>query len=148
MVEKSPFSKIDHVGIIVRDIEKAKKHYQLLGIGPFVPAKVVFLERILRGKSIDPDSIMYKEEMAKLGPIKIQLIEPVVGRPIMREFLETKGEGASHISFHVDDIDKEEAKLVAKGLTVLYRSRYESGGGSTSLVTDKVGGVIFELEQL
>ena len=33
MVERLPFSKIDQVGIVVKDMEKAIEYYQSLGIG-------------------------------------------------------------------------------------------------------------------
>lgn len=35
MTENSLFSKIDQIGIVVKDMDKAIEHYQSLGIGPF-----------------------------------------------------------------------------------------------------------------
>ena len=32
--EKSSFLEIDHVGVIVRDMDRAIEHYRSLGIGP------------------------------------------------------------------------------------------------------------------
>ncbi len=36
MTEQLPFSKVDQIGVIVRDIDKAVEYYQSLGIGPFI----------------------------------------------------------------------------------------------------------------
>ena len=37
MPDKSLFSKVDHIGVVVRDIDKAVEYYESLGIGPFEP---------------------------------------------------------------------------------------------------------------
>ena len=145
-VEKSLFSKVDHVGIIVRDIDKAIEHYQSLGIGPFRPFNIAYTERKMRGKPAgDVKNIV---RVAQMGQIQLELIQPVEGESLPKEFLETKGEGISHIGFSVDDVDKERAKLEEKGFTVIYSSRFQNGGGAAHFDTDKVGGVIFELIQM
>ena len=33
----SPFSKVHHVGIIVKDVDKTVEYYGTFGIGPFEP---------------------------------------------------------------------------------------------------------------
>jgi len=54
MTEKSPFSKIDHVGILVKDLDKAIEHYQSLGIGPFqqIPMDTV-INKTMYGETSD-----------------------------------------------------------------------------------------------
>ena len=146
-MEKSPFSRVDQIGIVVRDMNKAVDYYQSLGIGPFEPmGDLVYTERIVLGKPVDFDSIKLDIRFAKIGPIEVELIQPVEGEFLWKEFLETKGEGIIHLGFYVDDIDKEEAKLVKEGLTVLYRSRFQNGGAAI-FDTGKVGGVVLELIQ-
>ena len=51
-MERSPFSKIDHIGVIVRDMDKAIEYYQRLGIGPFESLyhKIAIIETKERGK--------------------------------------------------------------------------------------------------
>ena len=148
MMEKSPFSRVDQIGIVVRDMNKAVDYYQSLGIGPFEPmGDLVYTERIVLGKPVDFDSIKLDIRFAEIGPIEVELIQPVEGEFLWKEFLETKGEGIIHLGFYVDDIDKEEAKLVKEGLAVLYRSRFQNGGGAAIFDTGKVGGVVLELIQ-
>ena len=148
MKEDSLFSKIDHVGLVVRDIDKAIEYYQSLGIGPFEPPpNVASRERKVRGKPIPVDSIKVKEKSARIGPLLFQLIQPVEGESIWKEFLETRGEGVQHLGFIVDDIEKEEARLVAKGVEPVQTSRFIAGGGYTYFDTGRVGGVLTELIQ-
>ena len=148
MMEKSPFSKLDHIGVVVRDFDKTVEYYQSLGIGPFESVQgLSSVERIMRGKPIAIDSFKVKEQNARIGPVLIQVLQPVEGESIWKEFLDAKGEGVHHLGFLVDDIEKEEAELVEKGYSVLYRSRFKGGGGAAYFDTGKVGGVLFELIQ-
>jgi len=145
-IGKSPFSKLHHIGAIVSDVDKTAEYYESLGIGPFDPLVLSPKERILRGKPAD--DLKLKIRMAHVGPVRFELIQPVAGKgSIWKEFLDSRGEGISHLAFLVDDLDKEEAELVKKGLNVIFRVRFQNGGGTTYLETDKVGGVVFELFQ-
>ena len=147
-MEKSPFSKLDHIGVVVRDFDRAVKHYESLGIGPFLAVEgLSSIERRMYGKVIPIDSFKLKEKNARMGSVMLQLMQPVEGETIWKEFLDKRGEGIQHLGFLVDDIDKEEARMVAKGYTVLYRSRFKGGGGSNYFDTGKVGGVLIELIQ-
>lgn len=46
------------------------------------------------GKSVDLNSIKLKIKIAKLGSAELELIQPVEGESLWKEFLETKGEGS------------------------------------------------------
>ncbi len=151
MKEKSPFSGIDQVGIVVRDLDKAIEYYQSLGIGPFQSHKANYVSRELKGHPIDSHVVTIKVAVAKIGNIEFELIQPVAHGPHWMDFLETKGEGVQHIGFHVncpDGIDREEVKLAGKGLEIIYKSRVKRDDGSVSgamyLDTSRVGGVLFE----
>jgi len=147
-IEKSPLSKVDHVGVIVRDMDKAIEHYQSLGIGPFERLKKVgFAKSEVLGKPIELDAIKIKARIAKMGQIGFELIQPVAGESLWKEFLETKGEGINHLGYLVDDIDKETAELEEKGYKVLWSARFTNGGGAAYFDTRQVGGVIVELMQ-
>jgi len=144
MAEKSPFSKLVQVSVVVKDIDMAIGHYQSLGIGPFRWISLDALtEKMQYGKPVD---LNLKVAIAKVGSVEIELIQPVEGAPLQQEFLDTKGEGINHIGFLVDDIDAEEANLAKKGLKVVQRVRRQVGG-SSYFDTREVGGVLFELYQ-
>ena len=108
MTEKSAFSKLDHIGVIVRDADKAVEYYQSLGIGPFVliADKINIIEKRVKGKPIPLDGMLNKEYNGKMGSLQLQILQPVTGDYYWKEFLETRGEGIQHLGFSVDDIDK------------------------------------------
>jgi len=143
-IEKLPFLRIDHVGVVVKDMDRAIEYYSSLGIGPFEPLRVTVTERKVWGKRVE--NIKLKVRVTQMGPVQFELIEPVEGESIQKEFLESKGEGINHLGFFVDDIDKEVAKLVKKGFKVISSGRW-LGGGFAYFDTDKVGGVQTELIQ-
>ncbi|MFC1992502.1 VOC family protein [Chloroflexota bacterium] len=149
MLNKSPFAKFDHVGIVVKDIDKAVEYYESLGLGPFFEhmTNVKFIEWRMRDKPIDMDSVKNARRIGRAGQIKIELIQPVKGESIWKEFLETKGEGIQHLAFSVDNIERETNNLKEKGLTVLFSNRTEDGGGTTYFDTREVGGIIIEIVQ-
>jgi 4-hydroxyphenylpyruvate dioxygenase-like putative hemolysin len=132
-----------HVGVVVRDLDKAMKYFQSIGIGPFTanPSEVA-TDRKVYGK---PANIKLKGAEAQLGPIKFELIQPVEGESVQKEFLENKGEGMNHIGFIVDDLETEVRKLEKKGFSVISSGKIPPSGGFAYVGTNKVGGVIIEL---
>jgi methylmalonyl-CoA/ethylmalonyl-CoA epimerase len=117
MVESSPFAKLIQVGIVVKDLDQAVEHFSSLGFGPFQPLhKPENAEEYFRGK---PMKAEMKICAAKMGPVDLELIQPVSGKSPHQEFLDRNGEGIQHIAFAVDDLKKEVARLTEKGATVL-----------------------------
>lgn len=146
MERKSPFSRIHHIGVVVRDIDKTIDYLSSLGIGPFEPphAEPPVTEKLVRGKPVD---YSLKMSNAKMEGVNIELLQPVKGESVQKEFLESRGEGIQHIGFAVDDrdsLDSEVARLVKKGVKIL-SSIKRPGGGNAYLDTGVVGGVVIEL---
>lgn len=138
--------KFWHVGVLVADIEKAAKYYEGLGIGPFeVPSDLATTDRKVYGKPA-PD-VKNLARMALLGPVEVELVQPVTGKSVQREFLDKHGEGINHIAFIVDNLDKETDTLIKKGFKIISSGMIVGGGGFAYFNTDKVGGVVFELVQ-
>jgi methylmalonyl-CoA/ethylmalonyl-CoA epimerase len=139
--ERTPFTQVHHVGVVVEDMEKAVKHYQSLGMGPFEPLEVTPAEGVFRGKTLITTPII---RMGTVGGIVIELLQPTEEESLIKEFFEAKGEGIHHIAFLVDDIDEETDRLVKKGFEVI-SSRKFGEGGCAFFDTGKVGGVFIEL---
>ena len=147
MAGNSPFSKLDHVGMVVKDLDTAVEHLQSLGIGPFKPFnRVVRQSAKLYGRSVDPDDVKLRIKLVDIGGgVKIEVIQPLGGGP-WQDFLEAGHEGIHHLAFAVDDVSEQEAKLVQKGFTVLYSVRFEGGGGAVYLDASKFGGLVDVIE--
>ena len=138
--KKSPFSKLHHIAIVVRDMEKAIRFYTSIGVGPFEDYPP--LKEYVR---LDvPDEVGFhnvKIKLVQVGPIQIQLIQPGEGKSLYKDFLETKGEGVYHLGFVVDDVDDSEAELKKIGLKVLSSGRREDGSGFSYMDTTEKAGV-------
>jgi methylmalonyl-CoA epimerase len=91
--EEAMIRKIDHVGIVVRDLDKAVKTYKdLYGLSPI---KIETLEDVKARIAFIP-----------VGEVLIELLEPTApGSGRIGRFLEENGEGFHHIALRVEDID-------------------------------------------
>lgn len=61
MAEDSPFSKAEHIGVVIRNMDRAVEYYESLGIGPFKPLNHKLLtQQEMLGKPVEPDSFALK----------------------------------------------------------------------------------------
>jgi methylmalonyl-CoA/ethylmalonyl-CoA epimerase len=141
--------KFSHVSLVVKDMDKAIKYFEGLGLGPFPPflggPGMPFTGKMIRGKPADYDMDL---RLAKgdMGGMGFELVQPLKGKSVYKEFLDKKGEGVHHIAFFVDDVDAEIVDMQKLGFKVV-----QSGAMSNSkwayFDTDKLGGMMIELCQ-
>jgi methylmalonyl-CoA/ethylmalonyl-CoA epimerase len=99
-------NKIEHIGIAVKDLQKASEIYsKLLGVSSYKKEEVES-ERVIT-------------EFFKLGDAKIELLASLDEESAISKFLEKKGEGIHHIAFHVEDIYAEMERLTKEGFILL-----------------------------
>jgi len=128
--------RIDHVAIIVRNIEEALAFYRdTLGIAPGaiteVPTEQVRIAFLPLGGP---------------GGSEIELIEPLAPDSSLARFLEKRGEGLHHICLEVDDIDAALTELQAQGAAVLdQQPRVAAEGRAVFLHPKGTHGVLVEL---
>jgi methylmalonyl-CoA epimerase len=128
--------RIDHVAIIVRNIEEALAFYRdTLGIEPGaikeVPTEQVRIAFLPMGGP---------------GGSEIELIEPLTPDSSLSRFLEKRGEGLHHICLEVDDIDAALAEMQARGAAVLdQQPRVAAEGRAIFLHPKGTHGVLLEL---
>ena len=139
--------KFHHVGMVVRNVDQAVGFFQGLGIGPFESSKLIHINRRMYGKPV-PGDVRVIVKTTTIGPIGIELIQPVTGKSTPQEWLESHGEGISHLAFVVDDIEEAKSTMVEEGFNIIYSSDNEGGGGMAFFSTSEVGGIIIELEEL
>ncbi len=148
MPEETPWARVDQIGIVVSDLDRAIKHYESLGLGPFKSRKPSYLSRELYGRPVPPDAVLIKVASAQSGPLQLELVEPVAEGTHWMEFLRAKGEGINHLGLFVDDFDIEAAKLLEKGYRIIYKSTFQFPNGALGRAayfdTDKVGGILIE----
>ena len=137
--------EIDHVGVVVKNLDNTIGFLTALGLGPFSIHTSYHPAATVRGKKAH---YRVKVAMAQQGPVQLELIEYLGGDTIHREFLEQKGEGLHHIRLKVSDIDSTLNKFAQMGIGVLQQDKFVGGGGLAYLDTAKIGGIIIELVQL
>jgi hypothetical protein len=102
------------------------KDYQSIGIASFQPEFLIdsskFAEYLVYGKTPDP-VVKTRVAMGQMGPLGIELLQPVEGETVHKELLEKTGEGIGHIAYTVDDLEEETAKLVEKGFPIILSIR-------------------------
>lgn len=143
------FSRIEQVGIVVRDLDKAIKRYESLNIGPFRQHKSTYLSRELWGKPVPSDAVLARLAHADAGPLEVELIQPVAESSHWMQFLKTKGEGVHHFGFFVEDVEMEKAKLVENEFRIVYESTYRRADGFVGHAIyfdiSEVGDILFEV---
>ncbi len=140
--------KLNTLIVQVKDIDKAVEHYQSLGISPFSPEHIIDRATYKDLKVSRPGDMKakIKSRMAQLDPVRLEVSQPAEGDSFQQEFLDSKGEGVSHIAFTVEDIKAETAKMIEKGFPVVVSGTRESGFMAI-FDTCKVGGLYIELVQ-
>ncbi|WP_342619463.1 VOC family protein [Rhodoferax sp. GW822-FHT02A01] len=146
MAQPKLFNDAHHVCIIVRDIEKATKYYESLGIGPWkdFPSLEPYLGHLDEDGKSAYMSLHYR--FANLNNIQLQLCQPKEGKSPQWKFLLEKGEGVYHIGFSVEDLDASEKVAQEIGLEVRAHGRRADGAGFTYFETENEGaGVTLEI---
>ncbi|MFW9990725.1 MAG: VOC family protein [Candidatus Odinarchaeota archaeon] len=132
----SKFSKVDQIGIVVKDMETSMKFYKKM----FRPDPFLTLEI--------GDSSRLKLGIFQLGEVQIELIQIIKGETIHSRFLEKHGEGLHHLGFFVENLEEELALLEKGGIKVLEEGNILEAGKYAYLDTEKLLGIVLELIQL
>jgi methylmalonyl-CoA/ethylmalonyl-CoA epimerase len=141
--------ELDHVGIIVRDINTAIEYYQRINKELSTQTELKPFE----GKLFKMDvarsaetSIQFKACFVQNNSVRIEFIEPLAGKNIFNDYLEKNGEGLVLLAFRVDDLRKEKARLVEAGIPVIASAKRSDGSDWEILFdTRESGNVIFAL---
>jgi len=128
--------KINHVAVVVEDIESALEFWRdALGIGldhiedvPSQNARVAFLP---------------------VGGSEVELVQPTSEDSGTARFLREKGGGMHHLCLQVDDILGMLGRLKARGVRLVNEEPLELEGRKMAFIHPKsTGGVLVELYEL
>ncbi len=139
---------IEHIGIVVKDVEKAMETYgSLLGWGPFEALEIDMKNFSYRGRLCDA---RLKVALSQGGSVQIDLIEVLEGETPYSDFLREKGEGLHHFCCAaVDDLDRVLAELNAEGIEPVFHGALPDLGLRVAYVVgDKTEGVMIELYEV
>ncbi|NOZ29279.1 MAG: VOC family protein [Chloroflexi bacterium] len=136
---------IRQVAIIVKDIEQTARRYaDLFGMEmPQIHITDPEEKTHIRYRG-QPTQGRAKLAFFQMGPIALELIEPIDGPSTWQEFLDTHGEGVHHIAFHVEGMDEVLELLESKGMPLVQRGEF-TGGRYAYVDTTSQLGVMLEL---
>jgi methylmalonyl-CoA/ethylmalonyl-CoA epimerase len=128
--------KIDHVAIVVQDIDAALKFWQqTFGL------ELDHVEDVPSQKS--------KVAFLPVGESEIELVQPTTPDSGLANFLEKRGEGMHHICIEVEDINATMVELKSKGVRLINEVPEELPGRKMAFIHPKTAnGVLVELYQL
>jgi len=140
---------LHHICLLVNNIEKTESNFaKLFGVGPFVatPYEAPTSKATVRGIH---QGYKLKFANVKIGPITLELVEPVEGECELTESLKEQGEGLHHLAFCCPPpIDNELAKWKKLGIEPLQvdKSIYEDPRyGWAYMDTEKLVGCVIEI---
>jgi methylmalonyl-CoA/ethylmalonyl-CoA epimerase len=136
--------KINQIGIVVRDLEKAVKFYQ-----DFLGFSFNILNRPpesceLHGKTTH---FCLKTAFAMAEGVQIEIIQVLEGDTAHTEFLKKHGEGVHHFGYFVEDLEAELSKCAALGIGILSKGEF-MGTKWSYLDTEALSGIIHEYIEL
>jgi methylmalonyl-CoA/ethylmalonyl-CoA epimerase len=130
------FKKLSHIGIAVKNLMRSSETFQ----------------KILDVQDIHIESVPDQKvniAMLEIGGTHIELLEGSSEDSPIIKFIEKKGEGIHHLSFEVEDLEKELSRMRSEGFNLLdEKPRVGAGGSLIAFVHPKsTNGVLIELNQ-
>ena len=143
-------TRIDHVGIACRDLDRAIGLYQAT-FGLEVVSLEVHEEQGVREAmlAVGPAAEVPGADVAGGRPGYVQLLEPLGPDTPVGKFLTRRGEGIHHVGYGVSDIVEALATVAGTGIRLVdERPRHGSMGASIAFLHPAdLGGVLTELVQ-
>lgn len=136
---------------VVKDINQTARYYENMGIASFRPKKRFDTSEAsnvkVNGKATQA-RMTAETRIMQIGPIDYELIKPDEGASIFKQCLEKRGEGIIDLTFSVADLEKETARLVKKGVNVIFSGTPAKGKPFAFFDTREEGGdVLIKLVQ-
>ncbi len=127
--------QIDHLGIAVKDLQKAARIYELLGLK---------VERVA-----DLPEHGVRVAFIPVGESAIELLQPTSNEGAVAHFLEKHGEGLHHLALRVTDVETALATLKERGVRLIDETPRPGAEGRVAFLHPKsTGRVLIELVEV
>jgi methylmalonyl-CoA/ethylmalonyl-CoA epimerase len=125
--------KIDHIGIVVQDIQKALSVYRnALGL----PLKEV----------VEVNDQQVQVAFLPIGESNIELVQPITDDSSIAKYVANRGEGIHHICIEVEDIEHALAQLKNHDVRLIDETPRQGAHGRVAFIHPKgAHGVLIEL---
>jgi methylmalonyl-CoA/ethylmalonyl-CoA epimerase len=144
------FKDFVQIGVVVSDLDKSIRNLsEIFGIGPFrvldwPPADRKDMKRYYHG---EPTEFTARMAFTELGPIELEIIQPLDGKSCWSDFLDEHGEGIHHIRFNVNKIEPIEGYMAQHDI---FSAQHGSGirPGTNWMLFDSAEKVGFIIEAM
>ena len=129
-------TKLDHVGIAVKQMEEALAFYRdVLGIPPSG-------EEVIEEQKV-------RVAFLPVGDTELELLESTTPDGPVARFIEKRGEGIQHIALRVESIEDALQELREKGYRLIdQQPRYGAGNARIAFLhPGSAGGILLELSE-
>lgn len=120
---------ITRIGLVVNNLEEVMENYRnLLGIGSWEVCDVKppeYYDLKYYGK---PTVYTGRASFVQLGPVQLELIQPLSGVNIYSDFIRDNGEGLHHFVFEVNDINETSRIIEQEGFPITMGGKFRDGG--------------------
>jgi methylmalonyl-CoA/ethylmalonyl-CoA epimerase len=126
--------KIDHIAIVVKNLdEEIKKYREILGL-TFLGSETVKEQKV-------------RIAVFEIGGIHIELMEPLSEDSPVSNFLQKREGGIHHLAFEVDDLDSQIQKFKEKKVSLIDSQPRDGANGSKIVFVHPKGfsGVLLEM---
>ena len=102
-------SKIEHIGIVVKDLEKSLVLYkELLGL------------KLQETEQLDVQGALTRVAFFPVGEVNVELVHTTAKTGLAADFFKEHGEGIHHIAFEVENLEKIFQDLRSKGIQFVW----------------------------
>jgi predicted enzyme related to lactoylglutathione lyase len=139
------------VELPVKDLDKAVEYYQSLGIATLQPEGMLdssSCEEFTASGIVPTTTVKARTRVARVGPLAYEFVQPLEGQTVYNESLGRRADGiVDSMTFAVDDLDREMAKIASKGGQVILSGRSRAGSAFAYFDTRRFGGTMVKLVQ-
>lgn len=126
---------IHHTAIAVKDLDASIKFYETTFGAISGPVEIIEDQEV-------------RAVLLSIGHSNLELIEPTTATSGVARFIERRGEGIHHISFEVQDVNRQLNRLDEAGLTMIDQESRPGLSGMIGFIHPKSsGGVLIELSE-
>jgi methylmalonyl-CoA/ethylmalonyl-CoA epimerase len=148
---KETFKDCVQVGAVVADLDQSIKFLtEIFAIGPFrvvewPPAGRSDMQRFYHD---EPANFTARMAFTEIGPVELELIQPVEGQSIWADYLREHGPGIHHIRFNTYDMEPVKTYLAQHGVGVAqWGSGIRPGTSWANFDTEALIGFTIEVMQ-
>ncbi len=142
--------KFRGMSVATRDLDKATEYYQFLGIAELQPEVMLdsSSSRDFKVHGLTGSVARVRNRTALVGSMMYEFAQTLEKETTYGECLSKRGEGVYSLDFTVDDLEKETARLVYRGVRIVLSGKARDGSAFAYFDTRKVGNLMVKLVQV